>query len=351
MEDNLIREAFNKAKQDIQIIQEQISFLLESQKAIQSSLECSLSTNREILNSIQQTDIQTEKQLQSQDTLKDEILSMHSLLEQRTDYLLSTITKDLSKLKDEQELIKISFKEISQKLNEVDSNSKLSRTSHKEALSAQKSFKIPLNLSATRPNIQIPQDILSNILKNPADFQKSHSDRQIIPADRHSDRPADKQNSAFQGLKSPIYRTSTGNKGVPADRQTDIQTDQQTINHTQMSSKDNSTNFQRVSQLITSLDSIKQEVRINFKRLTSQEFLVFSSIYQLEEEGQNVDYSLLANKLKLTESSIRDYTQKIIKKGIPLLKNKENNKKIYLLVSPEFKKIASLSSLIQLREL
>ncbi len=79
--------------------------------------------------------------------------------------------------------------------------------------------------------------------------------------------------------------------------------------------------------------------------------LVFSTIYQLEEQGFIVDYPLLASKLSLSESSIRDYTLKIIKKGIPLLKNKENNKKITLSISLDLKKIASLNTILQLREI
>ena len=41
--------------------------------------------------------------------------------------------------------------------------------------------------------------------------------------------------------------------------------------------------------------------------------LIFSTIYQLEEENITVDYPLLASKTTLSESSVRDYTQKLIK--------------------------------------
>jgi Mn-dependent DtxR family transcriptional regulator len=80
--------------------------------------------------------------------------------------------------------------------------------------------------------------------------------------------------------------------------------------------------------------------------------LVFSTIYQLEEHyPEGVEYSQIALKLKLSPSSIRDYTQKLISKGIPLVKEKVNNKKILLKISSELKKIASLQTIIQLREL
>lgn len=78
---------------------------------------------------------------------------------------------------------------------------------------------------------------------------------------------------------------------------------------------------------------------------------VFSLLYQLESEGEIVDYPLLANKLQLSEGSIRDYMHKITKKGIPIIKEKLNNKKIVLHISQDIKKIASLDTILKLREL
>jgi hypothetical protein len=158
--------------------------------------------------------------------------------------------------------------------------------------------------------------------------------------------PADKM--PLKGLKTDFLSTSIGNRGVP--------TDQQTVNPTdrQQSKTPNSAFIDRlssVSEIVNSLDSLKKEVRTKFKRLTKQEMQVFSSIFQLEEQGFVVDYPLLAHHLNLSESSIRDYTQRLIKKGIPLLKAKENNKKITLSVSPDLKRVASLATILQLREL
>ena len=58
--------------------------------------------------------------------------------------------------------------------------------------------------------------------------------------------------------------------------------------------------------------------------------LVLSSIYQLEDQGYLVDYPLLSSKLSLSQSSIRDYIQRIINKGFSLSKEKVNNKQIIL---------------------
>ena len=167
------------------------------------------------------------------------------------------------------------------------------------------------------------------------------------------------QELPLYGLKEPISSISTGNGGVPTNRQTDSQTDQQPLksvdiyplNSENISKNDQITQIQRVSEVLESLDSIKKEIRSNFKQLTSQEMTVFSSIYTLEEQGFIVDYSLISQKLGLSESSIRDYIHKIIKKGIPLIKFKENNKKVSLSISPDLKKLASLQTILSLRKL
>jgi predicted transcriptional regulator len=85
--------------------------------------------------------------------------------------------------------------------------------------------------------------------------------------------------------------------------------------------------------------------------LTDQEILVFSILYQLEEETGFTDYKTIAQKLNLTESSIRDYIGRIIKKGIPVEKKRINNKNIRLTLSKNLKKIATLSTILQLRDL
>jgi DNA-binding Lrp family transcriptional regulator len=80
--------------------------------------------------------------------------------------------------------------------------------------------------------------------------------------------------------------------------------------------------------------------------------LVFSTIYQLEEAfPEGVEYKQIASKLGLSESSIRDYTQKLMGKGIPVDKIKLNNKKILLKISSKLRNIAQLETIIKLREL
>ena len=144
----------------------------------------------------------------------------------------------------------------------------------------------------------------------------------------------------FTPLKAQNMHISIGNGGVPTDRQTDRQTDQHMEN-------------MPINQQnpLNSLDGFKKEIRLKFKRLTEQEMLIFSTIYQFDEESGFSDYRLLAEKLNLTESSIRDYVGKLIKKGIPIEKTKVNNKSVQLNVSKNLKNIISLSTILALREI
>jgi len=159
----------------------------------------------------------------------------------------------------------------------------------------------------------------------------------------------------FKPLKYQDLGISTGNQGASTDRQTDRQTDQQTQNtfkfkENQEKSQEKNT-IDSAAEIIESLDKIKRQIRLKFKQLTDQEMLVFSTIYQFDEEKGHSSYKLLSEKLKLTESSIRDYVGRLIKKGIPINKIKQNNKEVQLEISHNLKKLTSLGTILKLREL
>ncbi len=215
----------------------------------------------------------------------------------------------------------------------------------KEAFSRAKQDIADLKKQITDLNTEI--DSLKSLITS-AQNTNRQTNNQTIPTDKLNEP----YNEVYKGVKSPISQVSIGNEGVPTDRQTDQQTDR----HIDLPKEkdleiDKISHLERVSEVLSSLDSIKKELRSKFKRLTNQEMLIFSTIYQLEEEQFTVDYPLVASKISLSESSIRDYVQKIIKKGIPLIKIRHNNKKITLEIPRDFKKIASLQTLISLREL
>jgi len=197
------------------------------------------------------------------------------------------------------------------------------------------------------------KDVLNTIISSQADkqtdTQTDNLKNTIHPQQTLQEEPyfpsITTDNLPLERPITPNYTFSTGNEGVPTDKQTDKQTDRHITFTEKIDQIDN------VSKLLESLDTIKKDIRARFKHLTKQEMLVFSTIYQLEEEGFVVDYPLIAKKLSLSESSIRDYTQKMIKKGIPIQKIKENNKKVILSLSQDLKKIASLQTIIALREI
>ncbi len=196
--------------------------------------------------------------------------------------------------------------------------------------------------------IKLMLDSINSYIQYPTTPTDRQTNQQIYPTD--TNKPTDRQTvpQEIEGLKSQIITISTGNEGVPTDRQTNQQTNQQT----QLQEKNIEENLKKASEILDSLDYLKKEIRQKFKRLTPQEMTVFSSIYQLSElDPKNTTYKQIATNLKLSESSIRDYVLKIIDKGIPLKKLKIDNKKVILSISNDLKKVATLTTIIQLREL
>jgi len=155
----------------------------------------------------------------------------------------------------------------------------------------------------------------------------------------------------IEGLKPQNLGISIGNEGVPTDRQTDRQTDQHIVIPPKIPIKPEKPTFEQASEILETLDNIKKEIRLKFKRLTPQEMLIFSTLYQLEQTQKEVNYKDISLKLNLSESSIRDYVSRLINKGIPVEKIRKNNKQIILKISEDLRKIASLQTIIQLRDL
>ena len=206
---------------------------------------------------------------------------------------------------------------------------------------------LKLNLSETREMMieicEIIDKIDKKIKKNSFQTQDNFpTNRQKNPTKEFD---TSTHNTNFRPLNAQNLPFSIGNEGVPTDKQTNRQTDKSS----EIYRKSNEEPLKEAFDIIDSLDSIKKEIRLKFKRLTNQEFLVFSTLYHLEEERGHSDYKILSQKLGLSESSIRDYIGRLITKGIPIVKNKINNKNITLSVPKNFKKIASLQTILQLR--
>ena len=143
--------------------------------------------------------------------------------------------------------------------------------------------------------------------------------------------------------------SSIGNEGVPTHKHTNTQTLQQT--HKSIQNMPN-LDFEQANNILSSLDNIKKEIRLKFKRLTPQEMLVFSILYTMEEQKYtNITHKAIATQTKLSESSIRDYINKLINKGVPIEKIKQNNKTINLKISQDLKSVVTLATIQNLREL
>jgi len=216
------------------------------------------------------------------------------------------------------------------------------------ALLYEESKNLKLELNEMREEMIKVCQILEQISREKQEKSKKISSADTVKIPTHLiTTPTHK--TPFSALKPQNIGVSTGNQGAPTDRQTDRQTDNKQVLNQKEEKTENS--IDNAARILDSLDSIKKEIRLKFKRLTDQEILVFSTLYQIDEEKGPADYKTLAKKLNLTESSIRDYIGRLIKKGIPVDKKRINNKIIQLSISKNLKKIASLPTILQLREI
>ncbi len=178
-----------------------------------------------------------------------------------------------------------------------------------------------------------------------------------------------------KALNQQYFHSSIGNNGVPTDSQQIVNRHLDTINRTSsiprnfhyrrddfqnlrgiykqkssieptsMESNPMDSNQVNIPQLSNIVSNMKQELQDKFKKLTKQEFFDFSILYALEEEKGNITYRDIAQRANLAESSVRDYISRLEYKGIPVVKERINNKIVLLRISPELRNIATLDSL------
>ena len=92
----------------------------------------------------------------------------------------------------------------------------------------------------------------------------------------------------------------------------------------------------------------KHKINETFNKLTKQELRVFMTIYQFSEEERAVSYFDLADKLSLSENCIRSYVSSLVRKGLPIIKRKVNNKLTFLAIEKDFKNLNLRHKLINL---
>ncbi|MCD4759738.1 hypothetical protein K8R33_02530 [archaeon] len=180
-----------------------------------------------------------------------------------------------------------------------------------------------------------------------------------INQNKQQNTPNSTEIKGFRPSRPEIQKSSSGNKGVQSINHSlfnqsftdqshpkhDIEqytpqikenyNDKTPLNHSLINHSliNHSTNIHSLN-----IQSLKKELESKFETLTNQEFLLFLTIYQLEEDlGRPVTYIDLSTKLTLTLGCIRGYVSSIIRKNLPIIKAKINNRTLTLSINPEFR--------------
>ena len=184
--------------------------------------------------------------------------------------------------------------------------------------------KVKEDIEALKMQLNELKSLIESLIKNQNNSRKAEEKQEIVPQTREE-------------------ISSTGNQGVYAgihsfNRQS---TDTgQTFNiQTSPQNRIRPANFDENPSLTWSLSNIK-EIDNLFLTLTKQEFIVFLSIYQVEDDQKRgVSYLELSQKMSLSEGCIRTYVSQMLKKGIPLQKIRVNNKLTLLIIHKDFKSL------------
>lgn len=184
---------------------------------------------------------------------------------------------------------------------------------------------------------------------------KKDEKQEILP-------PKDEKLTIFHETTS-----SSGNNGVK-------QTNKQALSNQALSTKEEEIAFEepknpvyneKIKQISTTLQAhkhntkekivhavefrtLKKSITQLFQGLSKQELRTFLTIYQLEDEQEEASYEAIAAKMELSEACIRGYAANLVKKGIPVLKVKINNKKTLFRIDKEFRDLNLKQKLINL---
>ncbi len=114
------------------------------------------------------------------------------------------------------------------------------------------------------------------------------------------------------------------------------------INQSSINQQENSQFNQSINHLINQspkepLKQLTNDISKVFSSLSKQELKLFLTVYQLEDEGIDASYKAISLKMGLSEHCIRSHISSLMRKNVPLIKNRLNNKINILRISPEFK--------------
>ncbi len=146
----------------------------------------------------------------------------------------------------------------------------------------------------------------------------------------------------------PFFYSSSGNKGVVNN----LQQSTTVYNNDQQSStmNDKQSTTQNTKTLRKDLEKINEALTFKFKSLTDRELSVFIAIHDIEMEKNEVSYADIANKLNVTEPTVRGNVNRLLQKGLPVEKERFFNKKASLYISKDFKNLNLLTKIIELRK-
>ena len=144
----------------------------------------------------------------------------------------------------------------------------------------------------------------------------------------------------IKGILESFNEDSTGNDGVINNHQ------QSTINNHQQSTINN----QHLNISSTDLKELEKGFSQLFKNLTDREFSVFMAIFELEKQLNEANYTQIANRLNLTETTVRGTVNRLLSKNLPVRKERLFNGKTSLSLKKDFHDLNLLQKLIRLRQ-
>ena len=120
------------------------------------------------------------------------------------------------------------------------------------------------------------------------------------------------------------------------------------IRNNRVQSINHSTINQSLNNHSLDIMRFKEDLPFILERVSRQEFMTFLMIYQLEEQIGRVSYDSVATGLNLTTSCVRSYVSQLIKKGLPVVKSRYNNRVTILSIPPEIRGLNMKKQLIQM---
>ena len=138
------------------------------------------------------------------------------------------------------------------------------------------------SLSETKIQILEMNKSLNNLISQEKVLKSSPQNPTHLPQNSTVSTHSSTDKPYFKPLKPQNLTFSTGNEGVPTDKQTNRQTNRQT----------KETYSGDAFEILDSLNTIKKEIRNKFKRITDQEFLVFSAKFSQKTIDNSLDRSV-----------------------------------------------------------